>query len=92
MIKIYNDCKGKPQSYEASLTLNKGGVNGHSSVDIYGYGASEIEAVHNLRMNAKDLVIDLLLALEGETQRSDRAGNLLTEEESIEFLKCLKQI
>ena len=99
MIKVYNDCKGKHQSFEASFGFCKNGpINGHSSVDVFGYGETEIEAVHNLRMNARDLVIDLFLALEGETQRVNGYGNLLTKEEielekwNVENRKFMKEL
>lgn len=97
MIKVYNDCKGKHQSFEASLVLNKDERNGHSNVEIFGYGETDIEAVHNLRQNAKSLTIDLFLALESEIQRTDRMGTPLTKEEieaerqSAEDQKFLKQ-
>jgi len=83
MIRVGNDGKGKCQSFEAVLTMNKGEFMGHSIIEICGYGATEIEAVYNLRKNAKDVIIDMLLHLEDEVERVEDKETLYSKDEQL---------
>lgn len=55
MIKVHNDGKGKHQSFEASAEFNVADSYYHANTTITGYGATEQEAIDNMKSAAKTM-------------------------------------
>ena len=59
-VKLFNDCKEKWQSHEATFYMEGSPING---IDVIGYGASKEEALNDMVQQLEQLSQDLLVAI-----------------------------
>lgn len=82
MIKVHNDGKGKYQSFAASTEVwdNSPGLSttiGHGNVHVTGYGATEAEAIENMKKVAVDMQVQIARAIATPVQYVDCLGEPL---------------
>lgn len=84
MIKVHNDGKEKYQSFEASIDIQGLGdvpalmnANSHGNAHVTGYGATEEEAITNMKKAAVAIQVEIARAIAQSVQYVDCLGEPL---------------